>query len=385
MEHEYNYLHQNHFRTICIPGDTSDSGLHQIVSPFRPGTVASYKRLPPDCYFKELDGPDVPRTAAGDGVGIVHRLTTEDGSVLILLDVGEPVSNNNFPGSVWHRIWFFPHELTILTKAECRQVVHRLMPSDAVQHKAAPTGHRAEAIFKEGEPPPDMIKKIVRYTSVYKVLGWGGGNFSTKDADKQLSEAEEKVWDAKQKEIFASMSQPLPKNKWFDYFISYRWKMGRAFTTLSLMAHLNHWKAAVFTFVSTLVIQVAAGLVEHYCGVAILPYKVISNRWYQNVKGTEHYGGIGHPWVPWIFSIWFRSFAMGLGVFCFSQLTSRSRVFLDKLCIHQSDEDLNVSSLKHFPYLLKRCRGLICVIDAVLSECCSLFLFLASGCEIIIV
>lgn len=273
--------------------------------------------------------------------------------MLVLVDVGQTVENSEFPGQSWEMIWFHPGELTI-----CLPDENLILPTRAIQPTAAPTGHRANGIFQEGQPPPDMVGKIVRYTSVWKALGLSGGNFSTKNAGKQRSEAEQKVWKAQQDEIFATMSQPLPENKWFDYFISYRWKTGRLFTTLSLMVHLNHWKAAVVTFGSTLVIQVTAALVDHYYGVAILPNHLLVVTAFSEISRP---GTFQHPWF---FSIWFRSVMMSLGVFCFSQLASRSRVFIDKLCISQGDSELNVSSLRHFPYLLKRCRKLICVVDA---------------------
>lgn len=220
----------------------------------------------------------------------MQRVQTEAGSLMVLVDILNKVENSNFPGQSWHRIWFFPNELTIRSDSEMF-----IMPRRTTQPETAPPEHRSDGIFQEGKPPPDMVQKIVRYTSVFKALGFTGSNFSTKLADKNFSEEEQRAWVAKQEMIFATMSQPLPENKWFDYFISYRWKMGRLFTTLSLMVHLNHLKAAVVTFASTFVIQVVASLVEHYYGVAILPHAA---------RTATGHGRVGTSSDPWYFSIW---------------------------------------------------------------------------------
>ena len=115
--------------------------------------------------------------------------------------------------------------------------------------------------------------------------------------------------------------------------------------------HFNHAPALIVTCILTLCVLFIASIVHTYAGVHVLPYNDPDEG--SNLLLTGE----------WLFSHWFRMVVMAILLLGFSQVFSRRKLFLDKNCIHQSDMGLNQGGLLCLPYILSRCKNLVCIVD----------------------
>ena len=267
----------------------------------------------------------------------------EPGRVEVLIDVFHLVKLESCPGQVFDRVWFCPRDLGISINGDPQKRI------DFGNHGALPPHLQVsqQSVFNVDAPPKKLLPLIVRHTTVAKAIGFTGKQFSKADKDKAIDLTEPNK--IRRHKTFEAMSKPLRDGKDYGFFISYRWLMGRFWLHASLMVQLNHRWSAVIACVSMFVILAIAGLVNTLTDVKILPH----------VGGMRSYEG-----ARWVFCAWWKTAVMVLGLFGFSQVFSRQRVFLDKLCIHQGNAHLNSSSLQHLPYILSRCQAILCVVDA---------------------
>lgn len=93
-------------------------------------------------------------------------------------------------------------------------------------HVAKKHDTAGKSYFSLGAPPHHLRQFVVRHTSLWHGLGFIGRWFSTKDKDL-TEEGETPENKAKWQAIFEAKSKPLPVEKEYDYFISYRWLTGR--------------------------------------------------------------------------------------------------------------------------------------------------------------
>ncbi len=256
--------------------------------------------------------------------------------------------------TLFDNAWFYRHELEVVSgqsiiSEQSVRSFHQLAPLHSQGHEFQETFHRIAI-------PPNSIRHfVVRYSTLWHAIGFTGKNLSHKKVEKD-------DWI----ERYDTLSKPLDFDGEYDFFLSYRWMTGRWRLLLTVLVQFNHIPAVLCSFGITVLIMFIASLVHEYGHVRLLPYLDENDKGYQellNLEGQGLYDPL--PWDgAWYFSSWFILILMCLGLLGAGQLISRQKIFFDKVCISQTHSELNRAALLSLPFILSRCKDLVCIVDA---------------------
>ena len=117
------------------------------------------------------------------------------------------------------------------------------------------------------EGPPNYLRTfLVRFTSIKDAIGFTGYNFS-KEMGGKLAEGEtEEEFTKRWNKHWERNSRKLRDDDDYNYFISYRWMMGRFFLWISANVTFNHLAAAVIAFAISVLVPFFAGIIHTSTG-----------------------------------------------------------------------------------------------------------------------
>ena len=314
----------NHTKTQPQPHDISGKHSASNSGGFPALSIVRFDKLPDDCRWQNES------SAGGEG----RVLQSYRNSVLV--DVGKPViftgGDDGADSSIIECVYFHPSSIFLKEK----RPFHR-----AASALKSPT----EAAFFTTAPPNSLRPHVVRYTTVYQTIGFLGSNFSQEKHDT-MTRQDWQRW-------FRVASKPLAAAVDISCFVSYRWLMGRWLLFPSLLVHFNYLPAVIISICITVLLMFFAGLISGYGGVRVLPFGI-------------YYDGATSDFEVWWFCVPCRLLLFLLLFAVWSQLFSRKKLFLDRNCIAQVavDDQLCMASLRHLPYILSRCKELLCIVDA---------------------
>ncbi len=200
---------------------------------------------------------------------------------------------------------------------------------------------------------PDFV---IRCTDFSHMMGFCGEMFSGRIENHRLENITGCHRDQYDEKGFNITAQPLPKEKNYDYFISYRWSAGQSPLFNALCCAFNLKAALVITMVTMPIIALLLSLVPDPCDSIFTIFTV-------NCGSTGHLFGQEHAGQWYIFPI-IGVVVLFCAVLFYAQVCRRGeKVFIDRTCINQIDREYMRMGVAAIPTILVETNCFVCLYD----------------------